>query len=306
MRSLSIIALLLFVSSAPGQYLSEDEQVRDRKLFEATGVDFPRGMKFYKLPVVSQRLFILNSTHVYGIYPATFEGQNNINLQSPWETPGGLHWSPRRQWRNATAVYLPAPVELYMTTIDIKNSFNSFQKQRRQAWRFPDGTIFADMLVRIQGGKEWAFEIRLREKSGGKWNDDAAYRPIKSAAELPAGSTTHEKTWVNFPNLNTFGIGKATYNQHTVPPRTALPTRKFAISHINVTADDDESFVPRDYMSNMVQCASCHQQAGKPTSYAGTAIRGSDTVLSWHPYTMATVGSNARPEIDRRWPIKGE
>ena len=64
----------------------------------------------------------------------------------------------------------------------------------RLFWRFPDGTRFAEILVRRHQDQEWPFEIRVREKANGKWVDGTTYRPLGTVDDLPEGSRKHRWT----------------------------------------------------------------------------------------------------------------
>lgn len=316
-RFLYSLFVLLYPAVAMAQYLPDDVQAKERALWEATGVEFPKGMKFYKLPVVSQDLFILNSQHVWGIWEAGKDTDRattggvvsgtNVNRRKPWESPGGLQWSPKSQWRNVTAVAFGGPVRIYHEPNDKIFNGSNYQRQERDTWTFADGTIFADMLVRIwPDGKEQVFEIRMRSKGveqPGVWDDGVAFRPYADVNDLPGG--TEAKTWKPwFSSLESLGIpegGKKPITVNHLPAGTPLPPNKFKPSRIMLSADDDESFVPKEYIGNAMRCVDCHAQAGKPTRYADKAVRGADTILSWHPWTMETVNTNAPPRVDKRW-----
>lgn len=304
-RFLFSLLILILPGAASAQFLPADVQARERALWEATGVEFPEGMKFYRLPVVSQDLFILNSTHVWGIHAANragIRGGTNVNSLSPWEAPGGLQFSPKDQWRNATAVLFGGPVKVYHEPNDKIFNGSNFQRQERAKWKFADGTIFADMLIRTYpDGTEHAFEIRLREKHDGKWDDGISFRPYASVDDLPEGTEFWPNQWTNFASLNNFGVGKLTFGANHLPPATKLPAGKFTASRVVATANDDHSFVPKDFQGNMTRCANCHDQAGKPTTYAAKAVRGDDTILSWYPWTLDTLNTNAPPRVDKRW-----
>ncbi len=278
------------------------------------------GLKFYELPKVSQRLvgvngdglttnnpnesrpgMYFNTIQRYGIFRDTWRGDNgrseNVNAQFPWVTPSGLHDSPKDQWRKVGAVHLTGKVRVYRETVGVLNSFGHRQPQPHLAWSFPDGTTFAELLIRRHEGNEWPFEIRTYQVVGGKMTDTTTYRPDVE--------TYTSFDWDVSPGkLSDFGLGKATvkarYTHADAKPVKLRATREV------IAANRDDAPVPRGFVGNVRTCTDCHNQAGKSTSYGATTIRGSAPVLSWQPFLMDTVNTDAMPKLDRRWPIATE
>lgn len=307
MRRLAITMLLTLATSAPAQWLPDDVQARDRALWDTTGVEFPEGAKFYELPKVSQNLFTLNDADVFGIYGYRFrgDGPSAVNNEYPWTTPAGLATSPKEQWRVARIAYFPAPVRVFRARQGVLNRFGSRQSQTFIDWSFADGTVFAEMLIRRHEGMEWPFEIRQREKQDGKWADGVTYRPFTDKDQLPAGAVAWD---YELPpgKLSDFGIGPLTVNNVLHLPKRSLFVpgwTDFRPSRLVFTAQDDDSAVPRNYRGNVTRCITCHGKAGESTSYGATTIRGNDTILSWQPFTTQTLGSDAPPILDGRWPL---
>lgn len=305
---LSLIMLLVLAVPGQSQWVPDDKQAEGKRLWEESGVPWVEGLKFYELPIVSQRLSRF-SHDVFGIFRDTYGGRNNVNQMYPWATPSGLHYSPRSQWRKLTAAYFPSPPEYYYDIVGVFNGSND-QDQTRVSWTFPDGTMFAEMLIRTYaGGLEWPFEIRVRTKGEtqkGKWDDGAAYRPYADAGDIDEDNS--KENWELPPGkLSDFGMGWFRVSVHKVRPTTARlfpKARRLVVSRVVISADHDHGFVPKDYMGTMMACSKCHDKAGAPTRYGSTAIRGSDTVLSWHPFTMDTVNTDAAPRFDTRWAKK--
>jgi hypothetical protein len=304
-----IVVFLLTALTAQGQWLPRDIQQRDKALWESTGVEFPTQARFYELTKVSQNLFSFDYD-VFGIYNHKFrgDGPSAVNDEYPWTTPAGLATSPPDQWRVARVASFPAPVVVFRNRQGVLNGLGSRQPQTFIDWSFPDGTIFAEMLVRKYQGMEWPFEIRMRTKQGGKWDDGVTYRPITSKDQLPKGSEWGDYV-LDAGKLKDFGIRSLEVKKvYHLPPRSLALAQwsKFKASRLTVTAVDDDSAYPRDYRGNVTRCITCHSKAGESTSYGATTIRGNDTILSWHPFTLDTLGQDVPPVLDQRWPLVNE
>lgn len=265
----------------------------------------PDGMQPYKLPRVSQRLVIVNDTQCNGIQDGDrdipefgMQGERkpdirNTNKKEIWRAPGGLVWADRAEWRNATFIYLPAKVEVWRDWTKVKNSFNSFQDNTVIRWRFPEGTITADLLIRKDGGEEYPFELRIATKKNGEW-DRVAYRPYAEPKDMPVGST--ERTLTIFKGLDDVVKEDRAIKVWQIPDG-AKPQAPFKPSTLQVGG----GFYPANYHGNLVACTSCHNRAGESGNYAGVNAPGNDGVISWHPFTMATVNTDRYPQIDTRW-----
>jgi hypothetical protein len=293
--------VLLLASSAVGsaQWVSADRQAHEESLWKWTGVEFPAGMRFYDCKPAFQHVardgalrptYLLSSADY-----ALVANDHNVNLLRLWRRPGGLQGTDRKHWRNATAVHLPGPLKVWKGMIEMRGA-GSLPIWR---WEYPDGTIFADMLIRKHDGQEWPFELRLREKRDGKWDDGIAYRPYASAEDLPKGAI--KRTW-ELPTqpgekLSLLGVDRLKATAWLLPEttdKTIWPA--FKPSRIVATTQSDDAAIPPLYAGNVVACAKCHQHAGKSPGYA-SVIRGDDTILSFHPFEPTSISPNG---INRR------
>lgn len=304
MKRIAALALVsLTCSSLPAQWLPADRQAHERALWELTGVEFPKGMQFYDLPKVSQRLVgIVNYSpeNRFGIFTDKYRGKDNVNAQMPWTTPSGLHDSPHDQWRKVAGVYLPGKVKVRVQTVIVQNGIRRpgggfySQPQPQIAWTFPDGTIFAEMLVRTHGKYEWPFEIRQYEIRGGKFTDGTTFRP-----DVP--TTDAWQITVPAGKLSDFGLGAEKLIAKTPATKEYGP---FKATREILTAAGDDDLVPRNFVGNVRACRDCHAHAGKPTSYGATTIRGGGEAISWHPFRTDRVNTDADPVLDGRWPLE--
>ncbi len=311
---LTLALLLLCTSAAQAQWLDDANERASRLLWDLTGVPCPPGTRFYELPRVSQRLSTVNDIDVFGIYADSFDGSGrnltvNVNRQYPWATPAGLAWSPPEQWRKVSAAYFPGKIRVYRKTVMVPNGIRrpdgsiNQQPQPSIAWEFPDGTVFSELLIRRQGEKEWPFEIGVREKRGGKW-DGVVYRPIADTSELPSGSLRATFT-IPAGRLSEFRLGDSELAAWKLPAGSRSKSL-FRATRLTVTAEDDESFVPKGYMGSVRSCNHCHAQAGGSGTYAGVNLRGSDQAISWQPFLTDTLGTDAAPVLDARWPLDNQ
>jgi len=141
-RFLTCLVLAALPEAASAQYLSEESQQRERALWEKTGVPFVEGLKFFSFDRVGQRIVsIVNrssegfgDSHHNGIYSSSYGGANNINRQKPWDSPGGLSFSPKSQWRNVKAAYIPGMIEVFREPVPVHNGSN-YQTARSDACR---------------------------------------------------------------------------------------------------------------------------------------------------------------------------
>lgn len=288
-RAALSIVVLLFAAPAYGQWLPDDAQAREAALWKATGVELPAGLKFYRLPKMSQHLSIISDTHVN--YPTSAVGQPVFD-KLIWSAPGGLAWSDRSEWRNATAALFPTEIICYRTMTRVKNPSGYRQLNAVCRWVFPIGTVFADLQVRKHGGEEWPFELRLREKgTDGEWHAKV-YRPWGDEADLPAG--TKRVKW-QVPALDE-KIAAKEYEAFIIPDGVR-PGDRFKESRLAFVSEGSDGFAPRRYSGNVVSCTACHDRAGESGNYSGSNAPGADGVISWHPFA-------ADGKWDRRWPLE--
>jgi hypothetical protein len=305
-RIITSVILVLLASQAFGQepWLPEAEQRLNADLWAQTGVPMPAGMKFYKLRKVSQRLVIVNTTMSNGIYASEYVHETtNLKRQHEvlpnpfdkdlWATPGGLTWAPKEEWRNAFAAYFPGTIDVTRDWISVKTELGK-QNNTIIRWKFPEGTIFADLLVRRDAGKEFPFELRVRQKKDGEW-ESTAYRPWGDDDELPPGTAVKNAAF-KINDAVTETRDAATFRL----PEGTMPTKQFKPA----TRQFHGAFYPKDYWGNLASCVSCHNRAGESGSYASVNAPGNDGNISWHPYSLRTLNTDRPPEFDQRWPIR--
>lgn len=309
-----IVACALVVGQTP--YVDEAKQGQLRTLWDLSGLEFPSGLKFYEFPIASQHVAILATGGgdrdlcvVYNPHPKTpwfFDTSGrpskDVNAMNLWRVGGGLHESPRNQWVSYKGVSLPDKVSVWREPVVVPNAAHKLPAWR---WEFPNGTIFVDMLVRRSGNTGWPFEIRTREKRGGQW-ESTAYRPWATEQELPAGSVA--KNWTvrtsGEDRLRLLEVSRLDITGWSVPD--FQQPMKLKRSRLTFTSDSDGGFFPRGYAGAMVNCNTCHRNAGVSSDYAAM-IRGSDTVFSWHPYAWESISQNGteRPtKFNNSLPLK--
>lgn len=160
--------------------LTEGKQTRLVSLWPKD-VELPKDLTVYEPTRLSQRLTITNDRDQNLLYdkdqddhfsnaPTSF----NPNRQFPWHVPGGLENS--RGWESLIAVSMPSQPYVYLDRVEA-GARHPLPKVR---WTFPEGTVFADMLV--NDGK--VFELRTRTKRDGKWVSSKAF---EDKAARPAG-----------------------------------------------------------------------------------------------------------------------
>ncbi len=289
-------------------YLPALDQARLRSLWGYTDVPFPDGLRFYDLPQVYQHTVILNDKPYHS---ATSIGaaEDNVNTRFPWDGPGGLHDSPKHQWRKASALFVPGEIEVwraaYTHSITGKLLATAAQPLIRWRWSYPPGTIAADMLLRTDRGREWPFEIRIREKGPDGWDDGVAYRPFTAATELPddairfAWYLTHSR----LPELGLAKMHVAAYYTRSLDPDQWIG-RPFKQSRLTATTAAPTGFVPQHYAGNMTRCVTCHSKAGQAMGY-GPNLRGDDTVFSFHPFDWRDIDQGRyQPGLNPTLPLR--
>ena len=297
MRIAAIAVMLAAVTPATAQWLPDEDQARYRKIWDATGVPFPDGGKFFALTRVSQRLVTINDVPSMGIYDRDYQGARNINRQDPWRTPVGLHASPTDQWATAKLAVFPGKIRVRQHVVQVLNEFGSYQPQWSIYWTFPAGTVFGEMLIRP--GLSQAFEVRTRTKGADGWDAGITYRPW---AEPPKGAV---RRIVQRMDLGRVQSDPFDVKLHLLPDSMAgeRPTRLHRTRTVVTTVTRNDALIPRGYMGHLTTCSACHSHAGEPTEYGATAVPGSDTIVSWHPFTMRTVNTDRLPHLDDRWPL---
>ena len=289
-RIFALIVELVLATFAYGQWLSPELQKHHQELWDWTGVDRPDGMKFYECtPAFQHAARDGNLRPTYLLCHADYRlvsNDHNVNMLPLWRRPGGLNAVPRKHWRNATAVYLPGPLKVWKGDITMPGAGTLPMWK----WEYPDGTIFADLLIRKYGEEEWPFELRLREKKDGKWDDGTAYRPFTGK---PDGDKT-EWTIPSLPGENIASLGVDRLRATAWRLRERVDKLKWAVfspSTTIVTGHDDNDSIPPGFAGNPVRCIQCHKHAGTSQAYA-SVIRGNDSVFSFQPFEDSSISRN--------------
>lgn len=296
MKLFACLCVLLLPGCVVGQsiWLPDAEQKHNAALWAWTGVEMPPGAYFYSCKPAFQH--VARNQFMQPIYLlcsadyALVANDDNVNKLGLWRAPGGLSDVDRSQWRNATAVYLPKPVQVRKGSINMPNA-GTLPIWR---WSYPDGTLFADMLVRRHNGQEWPFELRIREKVAGKWDDGTVYRPYAGESSLPPGAKKTTWTMRTHPGekLSLLGVDKLQAKAYVLPDDVSPSDwPAFKPSTTVVTGASAHGAIPPGFAGNVVRCLACHQNAGQAPGYA-SVIRGDDTVLSFHPFEPSSVSPN--------------
>lgn len=287
-----------------GPWLSVGEH---RKLWDMwpAGMTYPKGIGFYKLTPVSQsvdRLSLdgspLNLIPRRPFVPMS-SGAENVNREFPYRGSGGLDWAKPGTWRNATGLLIPdgKKINVWEGPKVVTTSSGSKQSELALHWSFPDGTQMFDVLIRKNAdGSEHIFTIRKREKlSNGKWTDGVSF--------FPDVQTTKESLYATAGTKRTrvIGVEKVSYRVASVAPISGKP--KFIESRIAM--EDGGHFFPPGFLGAGISCNKCHvaSMANEEAPYSGPMLRGMDSVFSWHPIDVRTMGQD-KPGIDHRWPIR--
>lgn len=303
MRTVLSLILILCSGVAKAQWLPEAEQASLKSLWPA-GVPFPPGLKFYALPPAYQQLKILDSRDYLAFHTLdqdrTPEGKPLGNTLPVWRSPGGLAWSDKRQWRNAVALAIPdgKAIEVWTEKLPVPMASRHLPGLR---WAFPDGTVAVDMLIR-KGEQERCFEVRVREKIDGRWDDGTAYRPF---GEVPTFVDAERSDYeVDLSAAKPLRVGKTRFAVWDAGPLSLPRSHRFRPS--TVVVRDGGDLIPHDYIGPGLSCRKCHEPAGSVQDYA-SALRGGDTVLTWYPAKVSSVSRGvigSAPVLDDRWPIR--
>jgi hypothetical protein len=191
-----ILAILTLSLAAQGaramEYVSTDVQ-RKLEEFWPSGLPFPKGMKFYSPERVFQRIVTDSANRPYRGVHRIEDFPGNINLQAPWRVPGGMEGVAAGTWGNLFGVRVPKrpgkkPGERDILVWDEAVNVPGTSVQGKQTkWRFPPGTIFADVLFRVWPDKQsrtglssTTFEVRLAERNDwsekSPWSNKVAWR----------------------------------------------------------------------------------------------------------------------------------
>ncbi len=165
-------------------------------------IKMPEGLRLYKKTQHSQRLVILNGQDdtrpVHNQQDDVFANaptKPNPNRLFPWATSGGLHNATG--WQSYAAVALPddRPILWWWERI----AAGASRPLPRIAWRFPVGTVFADLLVK----DDELFELRTLTRTESGW----VGRVLYETADKPAGYTDPGKVQLmDSPHLRRIGF----------------------------------------------------------------------------------------------------
>lgn len=165
--------------AASSKRVPRDDSLQKKLVsFWPKDVDMPAGMVAYVPTRKSQRLTITNDVDTNLIYDKDQDDHFsnaptviNPNRQTPWAVPGGLDGATG--WESVIAVAMPGQPTVYNTRVEA-GARHPLPKLR---WTFPEGTVFADLLVK--DGKP--FELRTRRKVDGQWVSRVEYRDRDAA-----------------------------------------------------------------------------------------------------------------------------
>lgn len=188
MRLGSLLGCVLFAATAFGQVPPPGWPKE---------VPLPARLKVYTPTSLVQRIAVTDNAPSHRWYrldqhdhfansPTLF----NPNMKAPWRVSGGMEGFAG--WKSIKMTNVTKDkVAVRQEGIPIAGAGRLLPGFR---WTFPDGALFADLLVNDSGKP---FELRVREKIDGKWSSLIAF---EDAAESPKGyrgaarcATCHDK-----------------------------------------------------------------------------------------------------------------
>jgi hypothetical protein len=285
-------------SSSPWSPQSEQDYIR--KLWPE-GVEFPDTLKFYSLPKASQRIATTNDRPSRGFHLLR-RGEQNINLEFPYVTSGGMDQAEVGAWRNVTGLAIPegGKIKVWAQRTPILNSFGSYQQEEMLFWKFPSGTQAYDVLIRKNDdGSEHIFTIRVRERDDKGWDSGLSYFP-----SVEVGETQSYVTAGNTRTRDVIGVEKVVYKVAEVKP---LDRKRYLFKPRNTAISDDGHFFPKGFKGTGLSCTQCHVKGmmNEASPYAGPALRGQDSVFSFFPTRVDSIDTDYyTPRIDHRWPLE--
>ena len=162
------------------------------------GLSFDESMKRYKRASVTQEIAVTNgSDRITPVHRLDLHARDDR-----WLVSGGLLGIDGFRsdlYRNDIA----ANSREYVGNISVLNSLGYYQNNRGWRREFADGSKFMDVLS--AAGK--VFEIRQREKSGGKWSSEVVY---EDETARPMGYTGLNRSCVSCHNAKD-GAGTGPY-----------------------------------------------------------------------------------------------
>lgn len=253
------------------------------------------------------------------------EPHGNANIEFPWGTPAGLHRSKIKKYG---VLALPSSIEYWKEPV-----FRPVHPQytNNYRWRYPEGTIVAEVLIHPETGKP--FDLRTRTKVSGKWQPNA-YRPIitrdqydlevrrlggnpgKRDITIMHLQNPHEKEFFN----QTAAIDKLGKQPKEIIdalfdlPLTSARGKAWVVHKgyegYAPTTDEDYHIIPKKADHGFVEiaqksCMRCHSDTMKdasalqsPREWYGR-VRGDDNIISFHIFDGAAIGKAvmAEPKI---------
>ncbi len=160
-----------------GPWLPSDEQNRIRTDVWPAGVAVPKGLRFFRRTRWTQQLSHMNG--VPSTFPHPIGSGDDPNMRFPYRVPGGLENATG--WHSYVGVSIPEGAKVNVWRDGVPVSVAPYGWLPKQQHEWPDGTIFADLLV---NANDEPFEVRVREKEKESWD---AYRMFTKIETRPPG-----------------------------------------------------------------------------------------------------------------------
>jgi hypothetical protein len=237
-------------------------------------------------------------------------------FEFPWRVPGGTENVPSGTFTSIKFIHLPAgkPIALYRRRV-LKRADLGYAIH--WGWTFPVDSVVGEIhLVRDpEQNRWWPYEIRIRKRESDDWGVDIL-RPLTSVEDFrDAGlagpyrtrdsvgyDARHGGRAINVKG-SSYRIGRSTPGM----VRTVLASNEFRSvlgTGFSYTQSVQEfGITPAGYNPGILgtdrrSCSRCHQDAGKHVDnfvaqrdWYG-AIRGSDGILSFHPFSRDSISGN--------------
>ena len=129
----------------------------------------------------------------------------NPNREFPWAVAGGTQSTADLEI--VRFVRFPtdadgAPVPMIWWYERILASYFNNNGARGIKWRYPDGTVFGELLaMSAPNGKTYAFELRLRKREGPEWLVQV-FKPFPTATSLSKRIQAIRPDWAESPALS--------------------------------------------------------------------------------------------------------
>lgn len=300
----AIFLICICCVNVNAQWLPEDMQ-KVLRTYIPQGVDIPESpLKFYNHTPAFQMNGGLLATSVNPAANPDRGGAagiayGNANRDFPWAVTSGLHLSPPSSYRVYKAASIPGPIAYYQGPSRLRHNIFFGNEPTPTVWIYPAGTVFMEFLVNNKTTPQ-TFEVRKRTKQeNGNWVPEI-YRPFASVNDLPImdGLPPHlnpkykavSKKVVDGP-----GQINATVDMIKVPHIDLPPNVEFKKSSLIVTTDEDNNYIPKNFLGNITNCTACHTQVQKhsrvitPDREWYGNVRGSDQIFSFNIFDESSV-----------------